>query len=358
MTWNRVSESVWSYPDSCRVYAVRAPEGMVIVNAGTGRWLQHLADLPAPPVALACTHFFRDHTAGAAEAARRGIPVHAPYWEQEQFGDPLGLFQRRETFIIYDNVWDLFAPIEPIPVSGWLRDHETTSLGGLDVRVVPSPGVTQGAVSLVADLPEGRVAFCGEVIHSPGRIARVAPLQYNYNDLPGAVNLVYSTQALRKTAPDILAPSLGDPMFGNADDALASVEASLRAMIAPRPGYAEAAASVADDQLVRVTDHVYRSARGEASTWIVISEAGKALAIDYGYRLPHMWLGYPYPRHRRPLLHGLDPLRERFGIDRIDVVLLTHFHDDHVNAVPMLQRLQGTRCWAGRNFAHLVADPN
>ena len=119
----------------------------------------------------------------------------------------------------------------------------------------------------------------------------------------------------------------------------AELDASLRAMIDPRPGHRELAESIADDRLVPVTDHVFRSERGEASTWIVVSDAGKALAIDYGYRLPHMWPGYPYPRHRRPLLHGLEPLRERFGIDRIDVVLLTHFHDDHVNAVPMLQRL-------------------
>ncbi len=356
--WEPVTDDVRMFRDSCRVYAVRGSDGMVIVNAGTGAWLDHVGELPGPVAAVVCTHFFRDHSAGAAEAARRGIPVHAPWWEREPFADPLGLFQRRETYIIYDNVWDLFCPIEPIPVSGWLHDWDEVSLGGRRFRVVPAPGVTLGAISLVTTAEDGRrIAFCGELIHSPGRIPRVAPLQYDYNDLGGAVNMVYALGLLRKETPAVLCPSLGDPILRDADGALASVESSLRAMVDPRPGYREALAAIDRDELIRVSDHVYQSALGSASTWFVISDSGKALAIDYGYRSPEMRPSYPYPRNRRPMLHGLEPLRRRFGIDRIDVVLLSHFHDDHVNGVPMLQRLHGTRCWAGENFAAIPADP-
>ena len=93
--WEKLAESIWMFRDSCNVYAVAGPEGLLVINAGTGRWLDELGGLPGPVKALACTHFFRDHFAGAAEAARRGIAVYAPYWEQEQFADPLGLFQRR-----------------------------------------------------------------------------------------------------------------------------------------------------------------------------------------------------------------------------------------------------------------------
>ena len=33
---------------------------------------------------LACTHFFRDHSAGAANAARQGIPVYVPEGERDE----------------------------------------------------------------------------------------------------------------------------------------------------------------------------------------------------------------------------------------------------------------------------------
>ena len=53
MTWNQILPDVYRFPDSCNVYAMVGPEGSVIVDAGTGRWLDHLAGLPKPPVALA-----------------------------------------------------------------------------------------------------------------------------------------------------------------------------------------------------------------------------------------------------------------------------------------------------------------
>jgi len=353
-----VIESVWLFEDSCSVYAVVAPQGLVVINAGTGQWLDHLSELPGEVQAVLCTHFFRDHTAGAAAASRRSIPIYAPYWEQEQFADPLGLFQRRETFIIYDNVWDLYSPIEPIEVTGWLKDWDKIALAGMSFQVVPTPGVTPGAISLVCGLAGGRLAFCGEVIHSPGKIARMAPLQYNYNDLPGAVNLIHSTRQMRELGVEVLFPSLGPPILDDAHGALRKLEENLRFALAGRPEVQPILDAFDGEPLIKVTDHVCQSALGGASTWFVISQSGKALAIDYGYDMVRApWSSYPYPRHRRSMLHGLDGLKKHFGIDEIDLVVVTHFHDDHVCGIPTLQRLFGTRCWAGDNFAHILARP-
>jgi glyoxylase-like metal-dependent hydrolase (beta-lactamase superfamily II) len=161
-----------AFRDSCNVYAIEGPKGCLIVDAGTGLWVGHLGELPAEPVALACTHFFRDHSAAAVRAAKRGIPVFVPEGEKEIFADPALQFLRRESYIVYDNYWDFFAPIEAIPVAGVLRDHETIRLGGLELEVVPLPGATLTQVGLVLVLPNGgrRVVFCGEAIHSPGSL--------------------------------------------------------------------------------------------------------------------------------------------------------------------------------------------
>ena len=154
--------------------------------------------MPARPVALACTHFFRDHSAGAVRAAHDGIAVFVPEGEREIFADPVQHSRQRDTHIIYDNYWDLFAPIEPIPMAGVLRDYETIRLAGLEVDVVPLPGVTLGQIGLSLRRDGAPIVFCAEAIHSPGRLARIAPLQYNYNDLGGAVNAFYSARDLRR----------------------------------------------------------------------------------------------------------------------------------------------------------------
>mgnify|MGYP002336317722 CR=1 FL=1 len=120
----------------------------MIVDAGTGAWLDAPGELPGEIVALLCTHYFRDHAAGAFRAAAVGIPVYVPEGERELFEEPALHFLRRESFVAYTNTWDHFAPIAPVPVAGVLRDYELLRLAGLDLEVVPLPGaaVTQVGV--------------------------------------------------------------------------------------------------------------------------------------------------------------------------------------------------------------------
>jgi glyoxylase-like metal-dependent hydrolase (beta-lactamase superfamily II) len=359
-SWREVLPGIFVFEDSCLVYAAAGPDGLLLVNAGTGAWLEHLGGLPKPPAALACTHHLRDHAAGAARAAERGIPVYVPEGDEALFADPVQHFRERQTYIIYDNLWNLNAPIEPIPVAGVLRDFDLLSLAGLAVRVIPLPGVTLMQSGLELTLPvDGRtVIFCGEAIHSQGRLARVAPLQYNYNDLSGAVNCHLSAQTLRDRQPAALLPSLGAPILERTDEALAALQESLELLCAGRPNESAAIAALPERPLERVTEHVWMATQSVALSWFVISESGKALALDYGYSTRGSMLpGYPTPQRRRALPHSLGALKQQCGIERIDVALLSHFHDDHVCGVPVLQRLQGTECWASEAFADLLAEP-
>src|SRR5262249_33054022 len=142
-----------------------------IVDAGTGLWLESIDELPRAPVALACTHFFRDHSAGALPATLVGIAVYVPEGEADLFADPAFHFQRRESYLVYDNYWDHFAPIEAVPIAGVLRDHEVIKLAGLEVEVLPLTGatITQVGLELVSPKSGSRIVLCGETIHSHGR---------------------------------------------------------------------------------------------------------------------------------------------------------------------------------------------
>jgi glyoxylase-like metal-dependent hydrolase (beta-lactamase superfamily II) len=364
MHWQQLAPGLWLYPnESCNVYAIEGTgpnAAITIIDAGTGEWMENIGELPLPVVALACTHYFRDHSAGAARAAAAGIPVYVPEYERAIFEDPEQHFRERETYIIYDNLWDLYTPAMPIRAAGILRDYDRITLAGTEFEVIPLPGVTMSQSGLAFSLQDGRRAvLCGEAIHSPGRLARIAPLQYNYNDLSGAVQCFYSASQLAKYAPDILLPSLGAPITEHVNEALTQLKENLRRLVAVRPGVASVLDHQSSPRLHKVTDHVWKDSHSVATTWYIISESGKALALDYGYNSATCsgWQGYARPARRRALLHGLDGLKERFGIDRIDVVLVSHFHDDHVCGIPVLQRLFGTECWAAENFADLLEHP-
>jgi len=368
--WQPVLADVEMLSESCNVYAVKSPGGTIFVNAGTGGWLDAIPERFLPPFVLLCTHYFRDHAAGAAKAARMGMTVFAPEGELPIFADPVQHFRERQSFIIYDNIWDHFAPIEPAEVQA-ARDYDTLHANGLNIHVVPLPGVTPNhcGYALTTPLSRREVMFCGEAIHSPGRMARIAPLQYDYNDLGGAVNAYFSASDLRARRIEALLPSLGTPMLQDIDGALASLQESLTRLCAGRPHEKALIGVIGEDRLEPVTDHVFMSTRSEAFSWYLISESGKALAIDYGYRgafgsVPPAaggkvwhWPANGNRARRRVLMHGIEALRRQFGIDHIDVVLISHFHDDHVAGVPMLQRVFGTKCWAPENVAELLAQP-
>jgi glyoxylase-like metal-dependent hydrolase (beta-lactamase superfamily II) len=359
--WEAVLPGVLLWRDSCNVYALDGPDGCLIVDAGTGRWIDHVAELPSAPVAVLCTHFFRDHSAGAARAARElGLPVLVPAREHALFADPLEHHRARQTWIVYDNYWDHFAPIEPIPVSGVLRDDEHLRLAGLDLEVVPLPGATLTQVG-IAFTPRGsgvRAVCSGETIHSPGRVPRLAPLQYTYNDMRGAVEVWHSAASLRDRGVDVLLPSLGEPILAEADAALAGLQRSLQLVCESYLEEATLIGPLAMPRLHRVSEHVWVTTTTNSTSAFIVAPSGLALALDYGYHHWRVGMITPAPHRRRALLHTLDLLRAEAGLKRVDLAIPSHYHDDHVGGLAALQRVEGTRCWVHDGFADILANPD
>jgi glyoxylase-like metal-dependent hydrolase (beta-lactamase superfamily II) len=60
---------------------------------------------------------------------------------------------------------------------------------------------------------------------------------------------------------------------------------------------------------------------------------------------------------RRPWLPSLGPLRRDFGVDRVEVAIPTHYHDDHVAGFNLLREVEGTQVWSGASVADVLAAP-
>jgi glyoxylase-like metal-dependent hydrolase (beta-lactamase superfamily II) len=368
VAWREVCPGVWRAQDSCNVYALVGPGGSVIVDAGSGAWLDHIDDLPKPPVALLGTHDYRVHSAGAVRAAMAGIPVYVPEYEEAIFADPVMHHQQRTLDCTFDVCyWNHFTPIEPVSVAGVLRDYDVVRLGGLDLEIVPLAGAAISQIGISVDLPvAGTVLACGETIHSPGRIPRMAPLQQVYADLEGAVMVYASLRELRRRQVDVLLPSLGEPILEGVQAALEATQNSVRAAVERRgkPPYlnvfpVSAMLDLLDGpDIEQISDHLYSSTQADSKSWFLISSGGKVMAIDYGYYMGALNWDVPGRAHtRRMLLHSLDGLQQVTGKRGIDVVVPTHLHDDHAGAVTLLNRVFGTKVWAGQDFADVLENP-
>jgi glyoxylase-like metal-dependent hydrolase (beta-lactamase superfamily II) len=92
----------------------------------------------------------------------------------------------------------------------------------------------------------------------------------------------------------------------------------------------------------RITSHLWRNRSTFANSYVLVSETGAALGIDFGYDMA-TW--------RRPLLWSLDELK-------LDAVITTHYHDDHVAGLNLLRAVRGTEVWAPANVAPVLEDPH
>ncbi len=359
-SWREVEPGVLLRRDSCNLYAVAGTDGAwLVINAGSGHHPLDLGEVGPGRVTVLLTHHFRDHTAGATRlAAEHGALIAAPWTERDHLAGEQRAFQRKPTQLLYDLTWDHFAPIAPLPVGRWLLDYERATLAGLAVEVIPTPGVTMGAVTYLVTLPSGRrLAFVGELMAAPGRLARLSPLQYNYNDLTGVENVLDSWARVLAARPDLALPSLGEP-FADCAAAVGRLRANYAGFEAVQPGIAARLAQPAPTGVAEVVPRLYRALGVSAEVHFLVGRSGRALALDYGYdtatvRFPNRLDAW----NRRPLLHSVAALRAAAGVERITTVLATHYHDDHVAGVPLLQRLHGTELWAGENFADLLERP-
>ncbi len=106
-----------------------------------------------------------------------------------------------------------------------------------------------------------------------------------------------------------------------------------------------------------VTPPLLMNRTGAANSYVLVSCSGKALFIDFGYDFVDRLPAGTDRASRRPWLYTIPALKEQFHIKKIDVVLPTHYHDDHVAGCNLLRDVEGTQVWAAENFAELLEHP-
>jgi glyoxylase-like metal-dependent hydrolase (beta-lactamase superfamily II) len=95
-----------------------------------------------------------------------------------------------------------------------------------------------------------------------------------------------------------------------------------------------------------------------ANTYVLLSETGNALVVDYGYDIDYGLPAGTDRAARRPWLYTLPTLKEQFGVEKVDVAIPTHYHDDHVASFNLLRDVEGTQLWIPDNFADVLAEPS
>ena len=274
----RLSENLFVFEDTCNVFVVRNGSSAVLIDFGSGKVLDHLRDLGVTKVDwILHTHHHRDQCQGDYKAAARGIPIAVPAHERHLFADAANFWRNRRVYHLYYVRNDFNTITEDIPVARSLADYSTLRWNQTDFFVLPTPGHTLGAVTLLASVDGRKVAFSGDLMHSAGKIPNLYDTQVNYGGAEGIDLGIYSLARLREQKPAMLCPSHGAPI-ADPDAAIAETGRRLTDYYRFQTG----ADPVEENRPYAVSPHFIAHYQTTSSFYAIVSNSGKAMFIDYG----------------------------------------------------------------------------
>jgi glyoxylase-like metal-dependent hydrolase (beta-lactamase superfamily II) len=367
MMFTRIADQLYLFRDTCNVYVLCSDRVAVLVDFGSGDVLDHLADIGVEHVTdILMTHHHRDQGQGLRRAVEAGIHIWVPHTEQDLFHSIDAHWQGREVYNNYNVRQDRFSLLESIRLAGTLQDYEMRRLAAYSVTVIPTPGHTPGSISLLVEMNGRRMLFSGDLIYAAGKVISLAATQWTYNGAEGVASGLASLLDLQGRQIDLLLPSHGDPVE-DPQSAIALLIERFWELLRRRkqnPRLFELREKPYQQVLPTGegsnragTPHLLMHRASMANMYVLLSESGKALFIDFGYDFVTGIAAGSDRASRRPWLYTLPALKAQFSVQKIDVVLPTHYHDDHVAGCNLLRRVEGTQVWAAENFADILEHP-
>ncbi|HEV2272766.1 MAG TPA: MBL fold metallo-hydrolase [Acidobacteriaceae bacterium] len=163
-----------SGPHDCHVYAVRGPEGIVLIDSGSGLCEEEIAhnlsvDFPGVPVcAILLTHAHMDHSGGALGLRRRfRCPILASNLTQPILEaadeERSGLRRAREI-----GTYPSSLHMTPFELDSRFQDGEPIHVAGLQFTAIHVRGHSADSFCLWASLNGETLCFCGDVVFYGG----------------------------------------------------------------------------------------------------------------------------------------------------------------------------------------------
>ncbi len=368
MSWTQISPRIHRFTDTCNAYCITSGDRALLIDAGSGDVVDHLQEIGVHQVEWVLhTHHHRDQSWGTPRLRQHGAKVAVPEHERHLFDQAELFWQHKRVYDNYNDRNTFFTLAQNVTVDASLEDYETFTWLDVELEIIPAKGHTHGSSMLIGHIDGQKVAFTGDLLAAGGVLYQYHALEYGYGDQAGALFTLQSLQALRRHAPDLAFPSHGDLIQDPVGDC-ARLEDRLMALARLGGGMRFLGGNadhgldfLPDPKFIQVSRHLLWGGPHTVSNfYVLLSQSGKACFIDYGHAF---WAHMAVAQERedgdtmRFVVHHLDELRDTYGIRDIDMVLVTHIHDDHTAGIPYLVRHEGARVWALDEVAQVLEDP-
>jgi glyoxylase-like metal-dependent hydrolase (beta-lactamase superfamily II) len=334
-------------------------EKCLLIDCGDGSVASTLGQLGVTAVdQVLFTHHHRDQACGAQGLAARGARILVPAAERRYFDDVAAYWKNPSSrWHIYNQHPHHLMLAESVRVDGVLKPDQKIAWGPARIRVLATPGHTDGSISLLVEVDGRRVVLCGDAIYDEGRIWELYSLQKgtmtsDYHGFLGArPQLVESLGRIKAAKPDLLVPSHGqimrdppkaiDALVGQLD-ACYDKYVAVSALRHYFPKMFQQYAGRKDHMAIRPGKPVPECLRHFGTTWMLVSKDKAAFVMDCG---------------GPDVIKRIQGLIAKGEIRSVEGLWVTHYHDDHVDAIPAFQKTFDCPCITDRHVAEVIADP-
>jgi glyoxylase-like metal-dependent hydrolase (beta-lactamase superfamily II) len=357
---SQLTDHLFVYHGTCNVGILRSGTRALLIDCGDGTVRAAFATLGITQVArMLFTHHHRDSSSGvtsvAATTTTIGVPAAEAPW-----------FAAVETFWHDPKMrWHLYN-IHPhnlmlatsVPVHEHYRAGDQLHFGDALITVLDTPGHTDGSVTYLVEVDGERIAFCGDTIYGAGQLWDLYSLQKGnetVTDYHGFLGdhqrLLTSLAQILATEPTVLLPTHGvimrEPVHAVTllRERLAACYDTYVAISALRyyfPAMFAAYAGRPGHMPIREGRAVPDFLRHVGTSWIIIAENREALVMDCG---------------STAVIETLQAWQADGTISQVTACWVTHYHDDHVDAMPALQAAYPCPTYADVRVAAVVAAP-
>jgi glyoxylase-like metal-dependent hydrolase (beta-lactamase superfamily II) len=367
-----ITEHVSIYRDVVNVGIVQMNGKALLIDSGEAAFLKELRALNIGSIdRVLYTHYHRDQCSGAPRLKKAGAKIDVPASEAQWFAGATQFWLEADS-ILNDRMNfrpEIMVLRESLETDRELQSGETLHWEGISIRVLATPGHTDGSLTYLVDVDGKTVAFSGDLIYGPGQIWNFYSLQKGFRGMAtdywgfgGTVSkLLQSADVLLAQHPSLLIPSHGEVMH-DPKSAITSLKDQMNSFmvnyfnLAAWRIYARMGlASFKDGDTspapmsplfpplppVRLPPWLHRIEAGGTSHYIV-AEDKSIFLFDCGFA---------------PVVGALDKLAKSGEISGIDAIWISHYHDDHNTSVNTVRKKYGCKVYVQKEMQDILENP-
>lgn len=243
-------------------------------------------------------------------------------------------------------------PMQALNVAGVLRPGETFRWQDVELEVLALPGSGKRSIGLY--WRDKGILFSGDLLAAGGYIVNLYDIERGYGLYVGWQEMFQSLDKVGALDPKLGCPSTGPVsthLGGDCRTLRVRVRQSMRGTwrgMVRRPQKPP----MRDLGILRQhAPGLYQSNNG-GTIVLFIDDQGRGLIVD-----PDLCVWFDWATNCGLMNQSLNILEKEAGLKRIEWALITHYHGDHMEYVPLLRERYGTEVMTTPDVAALLERP-